>query len=69
MKELVIVGGGFAGLKAALSANYEIKQNKGEVQVTLISPNDFLVIRPRLYEQNPEKNESTPAAYTGGCRH
>jgi NADH:ubiquinone reductase (H+-translocating) len=55
MKELVIVGGGFAGLKAALSANYEIKQNKGEVQVTLISPNDFLVIRPRLYEQNPEK--------------
>jgi NADH:ubiquinone reductase (H+-translocating) len=55
MKELIIVGGGFAGLKAALSANYEIKQNKGEVQVTLISPNDFIVIRPRLYEQNPEK--------------
>ena len=55
MKELIIVGGGFAGLKAALSANYEIKQNKGEVQLTLISPNDFLVIRPRLYEQNPEK--------------
>jgi len=53
MKQLLIVGGGFAGLKAALSAAYEIKENDGDVEITLISDNDFLVIRPRLYQANP----------------
>ena len=53
MKQLLIIGGGFAGLKAALSAAYEIKENNGDVEITLISDKDFLVIRPRLYEANP----------------
>ncbi len=53
MKQLLIIGGGFAGLKAALSAAYEIKENDGDVEITLISDKDFLVIRPRLYQANP----------------
>jgi NADH dehydrogenase len=55
MTELIIIGGGFAGLKAALSAAYENKEHDGNVQVTLVSDKDFLVLRPRLYENNPEK--------------
>lgn len=55
MKELIIVGGGFAGLKAALTAAFENKENDGNINITLVSQNDFLVMRPRLYESNPEK--------------
>ncbi len=55
MSELIIIGGGFAGLKAALSAAYESKQKAGAVNVTLISPRESLVIRPRLYQSNPEQ--------------
>ncbi len=55
MKELIIVGGGFAGLKAALTAAFKNKENDGNINITLVSQNDFLVMRPRLYESNPEK--------------
>ena len=54
MTELIIIGGGFAGLKAALSAVYENKKHEGDVQVTLVSDKNFLVLRPRLYQNNPE---------------
>jgi len=53
MSELVIIGGGFAGLKAALSAAYENKEHNGDIQISLISQNDSLVIRPRLYQNDP----------------
>lgn len=53
MHNIVIVGGGFAGLWAALSAARQIDANGGDVRVTLISKDSFLTIRPRLYEADP----------------
>jgi len=56
MQQIVIVGGGFAGLWAALSAVRVVAQaDDGErVAVTLLSPDPWLVLRPRLYEPDPE---------------
>jgi NADH dehydrogenase len=49
---VVIVGGGFAGVWAALGAAAlrEKQQAEGRLRITLVSPDDALVIRPRLYE-------------------
>ena len=55
MKELLVVGGGFAGLWAALAAAHEADRRNGDVEITLVSPEPYLTIRPRLYEKNPEK--------------
>ncbi|HWV53244.1 NAD(P)/FAD-dependent oxidoreductase [Pseudorhodoplanes sp.] len=57
MKRLLIIGAGFAGMHAALSAA-RLRDlqgvRPGELEIALISPEPFLVIRPRLYEANPE---------------
>src|SRR5262245_3887911 len=57
MKRLLIIGAGFAGMHAALSAA-RLRDLQGvrpdELEIALISPEPFLVIRPRLYEANPE---------------
>lgn len=57
MKRLLIIGAGFAGMHAALSAA-RLRDlqgvSPGELEIALISPEPFLVIRPRLYEANPE---------------
>jgi len=53
MKELVIVGGGFAGVWAALGAmraQRQIAPRAADVAVTLVSRDSWLTIRPRLYE-------------------
>ncbi|RVG31668.1 NAD(P)/FAD-dependent oxidoreductase [Sinorhizobium meliloti] len=54
---LVIVGAGFAGMYAALSAA-RLRDIEGvspeELEIALVSPEPTLVIRPRLYEPNPE---------------
>jgi NADH:ubiquinone reductase (H+-translocating) len=51
MKQLVILGGGFAGLWAVMSAAGERADNNGvQIDITLISKDADLVIRPRLYE-------------------
>ncbi|UIJ92116.1 NAD(P)/FAD-dependent oxidoreductase (plasmid) [Sinorhizobium meliloti] len=54
---LVIVGAGFAGVYAALSAA-RLRDIEGvspeELEIALVSPEPTLVIRPRLYEPNPE---------------
>lgn len=50
MKQLVIVGGGFAGMWAALVAAREIDRGHGQVGVTLVSRDAYLTVRPRLYE-------------------
>lgn len=51
MKRLLIVGGGFAGMGAALAA----KSFGGDrILVRLLSRDPFLTIRPRLYEATPE---------------
>lgn len=49
---LVIVGGGFAGVWAAMGAAAQLRQRDAEqrVAITLVSPDGRLVIRPRLYE-------------------
>jgi len=54
MYELVIVGGGFAGMWAALGAAHEVVENDADIEITVISKDPFLSIRPRLYEGNPE---------------
>ncbi len=57
MKRLLIIGAGFAGMHAALSAA-RLRDLQGvrpdQLEIALISPEPFLVIRPRLYEANPE---------------
>src|SRR5437773_1805875 len=54
---LVIVGAGFAGMYAALSAA-RLRDIKGvspeEFEIALVSPEPTLVVRPRLYEPKPE---------------
>ncbi len=53
MQQIVVVGGGFAGLWAALAAVREIAASEAGVQVTLLSRDPWLVMRPRLYERDP----------------
>jgi len=50
-KKILIVGGGFAGFWAALAAR---RIAGTEAEVTLVSPQPVLEIRPRLYEARPE---------------
>lgn len=54
MNEIVVVGGGFAGLWAALSAAAENDRHGGDIKVTLVSRDAYLTMRPRLYEKNPQ---------------
>ncbi|MBR0870248.1 NAD(P)/FAD-dependent oxidoreductase [Bradyrhizobium tropiciagri] len=54
---LVIIGAGFAGMYAALSAA-RLRDIKGvspeDLEIALVSPEPTLVVRPRLYEPKPE---------------
>ncbi|MGJ4906081.1 NAD(P)/FAD-dependent oxidoreductase [Bradyrhizobium sp. HKCCYLS2058] len=54
---LVIIGAGFAGMYAALSAA-RLRDIHGvspeALEIALIAPEPTLVVRPRLYEPNPE---------------
>ena len=54
---LVIIGAGFAGMYAALSAA-RLRDMQGassdELEIALIAPEPTLVVRPRLYEAKPE---------------
>lgn len=54
---IVIIGAGFAGMYAALSAA-RLRDIEGVspagLEIMLVAPEPTLVIRPRLYEQNPE---------------
>ncbi|WP_431899475.1 NAD(P)/FAD-dependent oxidoreductase [Nonomuraea sp. bgisy101] len=53
MSHIVIVGGGFAGVWSAAGA----ARARGEeaTRITLVAPNEHLVLRPRLYEADPEQ--------------
>jgi NADH dehydrogenase len=57
MQRLLIVGAGFAGMYAAISAA-RLRNLQGvspdNLEIALIAPDPFLVIRPRLYEAKPE---------------
>ena len=56
-KRLVIIGAGFAGMYAALSAA-RLRDIKGvspaKLEIALVAPEPTLVVRPRLYEPKPE---------------
>ncbi len=56
-KRIVIIGAGFAGMYAALSAA-RLRDIEGvapeELEIALVAPEPTLVIRPRLYEPKPE---------------
>lgn len=57
MNNIVIIGAGFAGVWAALSAQRQIEitgDSNREFQITVISKDRYLTIRPRLYEKSLE---------------
>lgn len=57
MYEILVAGGGFAGVWSAAAAVRTARLAgiaDGELSVTLVSDGDDLVIRPRLYEADPE---------------
>jgi NADH dehydrogenase len=49
----VIIGGGFAGVWSAAGA--ALARGDADLRITLIAPNEHLVLRPRLYEPEPER--------------
>ena len=57
MNRILIVGAGFAGMYAALSAS-RLRDREGVppdmLQISVVAPEPRLVIRPRLYERAPE---------------
>src|SRR5690349_21903516 len=54
---IVIIGAGFAGMYAALSAA-RLRDIQGaspdKLEIALVAPEPTLVVRPRLYEPRPE---------------
>ncbi|MCO6416524.1 FAD-dependent oxidoreductase [Siccirubricoccus sp. KC 17139] len=56
-KRIIIIGAGFAGMYAALSAA-RLREAQGvapeKLQIALVAPEPTLTIRPRLYEAKPE---------------
>ena len=54
MNGLVIVGGGFAGVWAAVTAAHERAAADGDFPIRVVSPDGHIVMRPRLYEARPE---------------
>jgi NADH:ubiquinone reductase (H+-translocating) len=56
MAHVVIIGGGFAGVWAAAGAALARSRAgaDADLRITLIAPNEHLVLRPRLYEPEPD---------------
>lgn len=50
MKQIVVIGGGFAGMWAALTAAREVDNHRDQIHVTLVTRDEYLTVRPRLYE-------------------
>jgi len=71
--QLVIVGGGFAGVWAALAAAGELHRRDAEHKtvVTLVSPSPALGVRPRFYEKTLDGVQVPLAAILApvGVRH
>jgi NADH dehydrogenase len=54
MSDVLVIGGGFAGVwAAAAAARVRDIAGRADLSVTLVAPGDHLVIRPRLYEPDP----------------
>jgi len=58
MQDILIIGGGFAGVWSALgaaAARRDLRAAQGSsVRIALLTREPYLTIRPRLYESNPE---------------
>ncbi|KAB1912184.1 NAD(P)/FAD-dependent oxidoreductase [Micromonospora sp. AMSO31t] len=52
MAHVVIIGGGFAGVWSAAGA--ALGRGEADLRITLIAPSEHLVLRPRLYEPEPD---------------
>lgn len=52
MAHVVIIGGGFAGVWSAAGA--ALARGDADLRITLIAPGEHLVLRPRLYEPEPD---------------
>ncbi|SEC98798.1 NADH dehydrogenase [Beijerinckia sp. 28-YEA-48] len=61
MTDILVVGGGFAGVWAAASAARLRQKNSGQFSIALACPGRDLVMRPRLYEAEPQ-NMAVPLA-------
>lgn len=55
MPGILVIGGGFAGLWAALVARHQAVDHGHDLTITLVSKDDHLTLRPRLYEPEPER--------------
>ncbi|MFD0692188.1 NAD(P)/FAD-dependent oxidoreductase [Actinomadura fibrosa] len=53
MAHVVVVGGGFAGVWSAAAAARV--RDTADLRITLVAPGADLVLRPRLYEPDPER--------------
>jgi NADH dehydrogenase len=53
MPRIVIIGGGFAGVWSAAAAAR--LRGEDELSITLIAPNDDMVLRPRLHQLTPDR--------------
>ncbi|GAA3967290.1 NAD(P)/FAD-dependent oxidoreductase [Actinomadura viridis] len=51
--DILIIGGGFGGVWSALAAARVRERHGADLTITLVTPGDDLVIRPRLYEADP----------------
>ncbi|WP_114941189.1 NAD(P)/FAD-dependent oxidoreductase [Mucilaginibacter endophyticus] len=65
-KKLVVIGAGFAGFWSALSAVRQSRalQKQDELEISMINPDEYLTIRPRLYEASLEGLRIELAHYT-----
>jgi NADH dehydrogenase len=52
VEHVVIIGGGFAGVWSAAGA--ALARGDADLRITLIAPNEHMVLRPRLYEPEPD---------------
>ncbi|MET7462165.1 FAD-dependent oxidoreductase [Nonomuraea sp. NPDC005501] len=52
MAHVVIIGGGFAGVWSAAGA--ALARGEADLRITLIAPDEHMVLRPRLYEPEPD---------------
>ncbi|SPO06050.1 related to NADH dehydrogenase, FAD-containing subunit [Cephalotrichum gorgonifer] len=62
-KRILVIGAGFAGMWTALGARRVIDSNtsrdESSIEVAVVAPEETLVMRPRLYENNPESMTSS----------